>query len=63
MADKDIKEIPMTESIPPRININEALMTSNLSDMQKAGFKAYMGVVQYMRRNAWEQKIKEYRDK
>jgi len=60
MANKPTEQSRMTEPISPRININEILMSSGLSVMQKAGFRAYMDGVQHMNKNRWEQKISEY---
>ncbi|MDP4224901.1 MAG: hypothetical protein Q8910_00830 [Bacteroidota bacterium] len=53
-------EVSMIQPMASRININEAASIHNLSPVQIAGFKVFMGKIRYMYKEEWDNKIEEY---
>lgn len=54
MLEQEIKRTP------PRIHINEIMISNNFTPEQKAGFMVFLGSIRYLRQEEWELKIKEY---
>lgn len=50
--------------LPPRIYIDEFLaMNPDMTEIQKAGFKAFCNGKKWMRNEEWLQKLKEYKNR
>lgn len=54
---KDIEQAPLL----PRIHVEEFLFNTDLSDMQKAGFKASIQGKQWMRPDEWQYSFDKYK--
>jgi hypothetical protein len=50
-----------TPKLPPRVHIQEYLFDKGLSDMQKAGFLAYVDRKLWMRPNEWDKALEDYK--
>lgn len=57
------KETVEVTQLPPRIHVSEFLASTDANSMEKAGFTAYMDGITLMRRDDWEAKLKEYRER
>lgn len=59
--DSNNSKVGKMEQLPSRIHIREFLFGTNLSDMQKAGFGAFVGNKEWMRPTEWEDNLKKYK--
>ncbi|MMZ43509.1 hypothetical protein D1872_50610 [compost metagenome] len=65
MANKNVERksisVPQSPVPSPRIHLREFLMTSGLSDMEKAAFTAYVRGKVLMRINEWNDTLKTFK--